>query len=189
MEALKPHVPAKRKRKHSGDINFLRIKDNKTLPRLSTQNIIELRNFFQAYQDVLEQGDSLTRACGGNSSVSVIHGVIDRFFQGHVHLIGFKDGTSLRWQEIVEFAADYPKEFKGDKSKKGFLKFNIKGVMVEISEADYLAICSGIPGQCLAAMHVHEDEERELAVVQSMQQKACRVVDEAQKCEIAAVEQ
>ena len=50
--------------------------------------------------------------------MSVIHKVIDRLFQGQVYLIGLENDISVRWQDIIELATVYPKEFKGDKSKK-----------------------------------------------------------------------
>lgn len=58
---------------------------------------------------------------------------------------------------------------------------------MEVTEAAYLAIRSGMPEQYLAPIPIREDIEKELANVKAVQERAKRLNHEAQKTEIEAV--
>lgn len=114
-------------------------------------------------------------AFGETTSVSGIHESLERFFQGSIRVLGSEDGIRLTWKEVVEFVARHPKALECQGSLNGSRKFSMRGVVVEVTEAAYLAIRSGMPDQYLAPIPIREDIGKELANVKAVQERANRL--------------
>lgn len=92
-----------------------------------------------------------------------------------------KEGTSIGWLDVVEFARNKPEQFNLEKTRDGVrvCQFYTKQCRVEISEEDFLLISSGIPQKMIPPQPIVEDEEKELGTLEILERNLAGVVQAA----------
>ena len=92
-----------------------------------------------------------------------------------------KDGASVGWLDVVEFARNKSEQFNLEKSRDGIrvCQFYTKQCRVEISEDDYLLIKSGMPQKLIPPQPIGEDEEKELGTLEILEKRLASVVQAA----------
>ncbi|KAL8744700.1 MAG: hypothetical protein Q9190_003080 [Brigantiaea leucoxantha] len=89
-----------------------------------------------------------------------------------------KEGTTVGWLDVVEFARNKPEQFNLEKMRDGVrvCQFYTKQSRVEISEEDYQLIASGMPQKLIPPQPIVEDEEKELGTLEILEKNLGMVV-------------
>ena len=89
-----------------------------------------------------------------------------------------KEGTTVGWLDVVEFARNKPEQFNLEKMREGnrVCQFYTKQCRVEISEEDYVLIKSGMPEKLIPPQPIGEDEEKELGTLEILEKNLSGVV-------------
>ena len=89
-----------------------------------------------------------------------------------------KEGTSVGWLDVVEFARNKPEQFNLEKMRDGVrvCQFYTKQCRVEISEEDFLLVKSGMPQKLIPPQPIVEDEEKELGTLEILEKSLSGVV-------------
>ena len=104
----------------------------------------------------------------------------ERLFDGPPRVLktNGKDGTSVTWLDVVEFARNKPEQFNLEKMRDGIrvCHFYTKQSRVEISEEDFVLIKSGMPQKLIPPQPIGEDEEKELGTLEILEKSFGGVV-------------
>ncbi len=98
-----------------------------------------------------------------------------------------KEGTSVGWLDVVEFARNKPEQFNLEKTRDGVrvCLFYTKQCRVEITEEDYQLIASGMPLKMIPPQPILEDEEKELGTLEILERNISQVVQLADQGELS----
>jgi hypothetical protein len=175
--------PLKVAKTHSNilQINYLVQQYSDVLPLISPDdampNILQLLG---DYSGVLERHESLAGNLGARPLGPILMKRFERLFDGPPNVLKChgKEGTTVTWLDVVEFARHKPEQFNLEKMRDGVRVCQIytKQSRVEISEEDYLLISSGMPQRLIPPQPIAEDEEKELGTLEIMESAINQVI-------------
>lgn len=202
-----PFIPAdhsftKRKRSLSGDephrqptppakvpktnanhlqINYLARQYQEILPLISPEDALpSLLSLISDYDGVLHRHESMAGNLGARPLGPILIQRFERLFDGPPHVLKThgKEGTSVGWLDVVDFARNKPEQFNLEKMREGnrVCQFYTKQCRVEISEEDYVLIKSGMPEKLIPPQPIGEDEEKELGTLEILEKNLGGVV-------------
>ena len=104
----------------------------------------------------------------------------ERLFDGSPRVLKThgKEGTTVGWLDVVEFARNKPEQFNLEKMRDGVrvCQFYTKQCRVEISEDDYHLVKSGMPLNMIPPQPIAGDEEKELGTLEILEGRLSGVV-------------
>lgn len=209
-----PFIPAdhssnKRKRSLSGDephrqptppakvpktnanhlqINYLARQYQEILPLISPEDALpSLLSLISDYDGVLQRHESMAGNLGARPLGPILIQRFERIFDGPPRVLKThgKEGTTVGWLDVVEFARNKPEQFNLEKMREGnrVCQFYTKQCRVEISEEDYVLIKSGMPEKLIPPQPIGEDEEKELGTLEILEKNLSGVVQLADQGE------
>lgn len=189
---------AKRKRSASADIQPTPIKVAKTqhnhlhinyLTRLysdpfplisAVDNLPTLLSLIQDYDGVLHRHESMAGNLGARPLGPMLLKKFERLFDGPPKVLRShgKEGTSITWLDVVEFAKNKPEQFNLEKTRDGVrvCQFYTKQSRVEITEDDFELIASGMPAKLIPQQPIIEDEDKELGTLEILSKNIEHIV-------------
>ena len=196
------HSSTKRKRSLSGDeprrqptppakvpktnpnhlqINYLARQYQETLSLISTDDTLpSLLSLITDYDGVLQRHESMAGNLGARPIGPILIQRFERLFDGPPRVLKThgKEGTSVGWLDVVDFARNKPEQFNLEKKREGnrVCQFYTKQCRVEISEEDYVLIKSGMPEKLIPQQPIGEDEEKELGTLEILEKNLGGVV-------------
>ena len=196
------HSSTKRKRSLSGDeprrqptppakvpktnanhlqINYLARQYQEFLPLISPEDALpSLLSLITDYDGVLHRHESMAGNLGARPLGPILIQRFERLFDGPPRVLKThgKEGTSVGWLDVVEFARNKPEQFNLEKKREGnrVCQFYTKQCRVEISEEDYVLIKSGMPEKLIPQQPIGEDEEKELGTLEILEKNLGGVV-------------
>lgn len=196
------HSSTKRKRSLSGDephrqltppakvpktnpnhlqINYLARQYQEILPLISPEDALPaLLSLISEYDGVLHRHESMAGNLGARPLGPILIQRFERIFDGPPRVLKThgKEGTSVGWLDVVEFARNKPEQFNLEKMREGnrVCQFYTKQCRVEISEEDYVLIKSGMPEKLIPPQPIGEDEEKELGTLEILDKNLGSVV-------------
>ena len=179
--------PATKSQKTSSSnlqINYLARQYTDTLPLIHPDNDLPtLLQLISEYDGVLHRHESLAGNMGARPLGPILIQRFERLFDGPPRILktNAKDGASIGWLDVVEFARNKPEQFNLEKSRDGIrvCQFYTRQCRVEISEDDYLLINSGMPQKLIPPQPISEDEEKELGTLEILEKRLAQVVQAA----------
>ena len=165
-------------------INYLARQYTDTLPLIHPDNDLPtLLQLISEYDGVLHRHESLAGNMGARPLGPILIQRFERLFDGPPRILktNAKDGASIGWLDVVEFARNKPEQFNLEKSRDGIrvCQFYTKQCRVEISEDDFLLIHSGMPQKLIPPQPIVEDEEKELGTLEILEKRLAQVVQAA----------
>lgn len=104
----------------------------------------------------------------------------ERLFDGPPRVLKThgKDGSTVGWLDVVDFAKNKPDQFNLEKTRDGVrvCQFYTKQTRVEITEEDYELIASGMPQKLIPPQPIVEDEEKELGTLEILEKHLSHIV-------------
>ena len=205
------HPSTKRKRSLSGDephrqptppakvpktnanhlqINYLARQYQEILPLISPDDALpSLLSLISDYDGVLHRHESMAGNLGARPLGPILIQRFERLFDGPPRVLKThgKEGTSVGWLDVVDFARNKPEQFNLEKMREGnrVCQFYTKQCRVEISEEDYLLVKSGMPERLIPPQPIVEDEEKELGTLEILEKNLSGVVqlaDQGEAC-------
>lgn len=202
------HLPTKRKRSLSNDasthsaptvklakthsnhlqINYLARQSPDILPLITTDDALpSLLSLIADYEGVLQRHESIAGNLGARPLGPILIKRFERLFDGPPRVLKShgKEGTSVGWLDVVEFARHKPEQFNLEKMRGGVrvCQFYTKQSRVEITEEDYLLIASGMPQKLIPPQPIVEDEEKELGTLEILEKNLGHIVQLADQGE------
>ena len=162
-------------------INYLARQYTDTLPLISSEDTLPaLIALIADYDGVLHRHESMAGNLGARPLGPILIQRFERLFDGPPRLLKThgKEGTTVGWLDVVDFARNKPEQFNLEKMRDGVrvCQFYTKQCRVEISEEDYLLISSGIPQKMIPPQPIGEDEEKELGTLEILERNLGAVV-------------
>lgn len=161
------------------DADLPLITNNDTLP-----NILSL---LSDYQGVLDRHESMACNLGARPLGPILIKRFERLFDGPPRVLKShgKDGTTVTWLDVVEFARNKPEQFQLGQMSEGVrvCQFYTKQCRVQISEEDFVLISSGIPQKMIPPQPIIEDEEKELGTIEILEKnlgQICQLADQGE---------
>lgn len=183
--------PAKAAKTHSShlQINYLTRQYSDILPLVSIEDSLPtILQLLGDYGGVLERHESLAGNLGARPLGPILIKRFDRLFDGPPRVLKChgKEGTTVSWLDVVEFARHKPEQFNLEKMRDGVrvCQFYTKQSRVEISEEDFFLISSGMPQKLIPPQPIPEDEEKELGTLEIMEKSIAQVVQLADQGKI-----
>ncbi len=202
MESRQNTAPAtaKRKRSSSGEvpvpapaakpvkghtnhlqINYLARQYTENLPVVSAEDTLpSILALIGDYDGVLQRHESMAGNLGAKPLGPILIKRFDRLFDGPPRVLKThgKEGTTVSWLDVVEFARNKPEQFNLEKMRNGVrvCQFYTKQSRVEISEEDYVLIASGMPQKLIPPQPIVEDEEKELGTLKILEKNLTQIV-------------
>jgi hypothetical protein len=204
-----PHAPAsdlKRKRSISHDtvhpaaqplpktakthnhlqINYLARHLDDDLPLITNDDTLpNILSLLSDYQGVLDRHESMACNLGARPLGPILIKRFERLFDGPPRVLKShgKDGTTVTWLDVVEFARNKPEQFQLGQMSEGLrvCQFYTKQCRVQISEEDFVLISSGIPQKMIPPQPIIEDEEKELGTIEILEKnlgQICQLADQ-----------
>ena len=178
-----PTPPAKMPKTHSNhlQINYLARQFSELLPLISTDDPLpSLLSLISDYDGVLQRHESMAGNLGARLLGPILIQRFERLFDGPPRVLktNGKDGTSVTWLDVVEFARNKPEQFNLEKMRDGIrvCHFYTKQCRVEISEEDFVLVKSGMPQKLIPPQPIGEDEEKELGTLEILEKSFGGVV-------------
>lgn len=104
----------------------------------------------------------------------------ERLFDGPPRVLKShgKEGNTVGWLDVVEFARNKPEQFNLERMRDGVrvCQFYTKQSRVEITEEDFLLIASGMPQKLIPPQPILEDEEKELGTLEILEKNLTHIV-------------
>jgi hypothetical protein len=152
-------------------INYLARQYEEDLPLLSIDDSLpSILNLVGEYQGVLERHESMACNLGARPLGPILIKRFERLFDGPPRILKNhgKDGNTVTWLDVVEFARSKPEQFVLGQMSEGMrvCQIHTKQCRVQISEEDYMLINSGMPQKLIPPQPIVEDEEKELATLE-----------------------
>ncbi|KAF2663869.1 hypothetical protein BT63DRAFT_113611 [Microthyrium microscopicum] len=169
-----PAPPAKTSKTNHLAINYLARQTSDDLPLIShddtLQNILLL---LTEYHGVIDRHESMAFNLGAKPLGPILIKRFERWFESPPKVLKChgKEGTTVSWLDVVEFARNKPEQFTLGQMSEGVrvCQFYTKQCRVQISEEDYVMISSDIPQRLIPPQPVIEDEEKELGTLEIME--------------------
>ncbi|KAL2050076.1 hypothetical protein ABVK25_009686 [Lepraria finkii] len=178
-----PTPPAKVPKSHANhlQINYLARQFPEILPLISTEDPLpSLLSLISDYDGVLQRHESMAGNLGARPLGPMLIQRFERLFDGPPRVLKThgKEGTSIGWLDVVEFARNKPEQFNLEKMRDGVrvCQFYTKQCRVEISEEDFLLVKSGMPQKLIPPQPIVEDEEKELGTLEILEKNLSGVV-------------
>lgn len=171
-------------------INYLARQNQGTLPLISIDDPLPaLQSVIADYDAVLQRHESMAGNLGARPLGQILFKRFERLFDGPPKVLKShsKEGNSVGWLDVVEFARNKPEQFNLEKTRDGVrvCLFYTKQCRVEITEEDYQLIASGMPQKLIPPQPILEDEEKELGTLEILEKKISQVVQMADLGEVS----
>ena len=178
-----PAPPVKAAKTHSNhlQINYLARQYSDILPLISAEDPLpSLLSLISDYDGVLQRHESMAGNLGARPLGPMLIKRFERLFDGPPRVLKShgKEGTTVGWLDVVEFARNKPEQFNLEKMRDGVrvCQFYTKQSRVEITEEDYQLIASGMPQKLIPPQPIIEDEEKELGTLEILEKHIGQVV-------------
>ncbi|MCJ1310353.1 hypothetical protein MMC25_004017 [Agyrium rufum] len=192
-----PHSVASRNKIpkiHSGagsQIDYLSRKYTDNLRLITADDSLQaILSLLQDYEGVMQRHESLANNLGARPLGPILLKRFERLFDGPPKVLKThgKDGTSVSWLDVVEFAEQKPEQFNLEKMRDGLpvCQFYTKQCRVEISEEDYVLIASKVPQKMIPSQPIAADEEKELGTLEILEAQLGQIVQLADQVEARA---
>ncbi|KAI4123692.1 MAG: hypothetical protein LQ347_006055, partial [Umbilicaria vellea] len=176
-------APVKAAKTHSNhlQINYLARHSPETLPLVSEDDTMpSILSLVADYDGVLQRHESMAGNLGARPLGPILIKRFERLFDGPPRVLKThgKEGTTVTWLDVVEFARNKPEQFNLEKMRDGVrvCQFYTKQSRVEISEEDYVLIASGMPQKLIPPQPIVEDEEKELGTLEILEKNLGKIV-------------
>lgn len=183
VEKITHSAPTKAAKTHNShlQINYLVRHFADTIPLLSAEDTLpSILQLIGDYHEVLNRHESMAGNLGARPLGPILIKRFERLFDSPPRVLKThgKDGTTVTWLDVVEFARHKPEQFNLEKTRDGVrvCQFYTKQSRVEISEEDYLLIASGMPQKLIPPQPIPEDEEKELGTLEILEKNIGYVV-------------
>lgn len=177
------HPPPKVARASSNQvqINYLARQYADILPLITTDDTLPfMLSIITEYEGVLHRHESMAGNLGANPLGPILIKRFERLFDGPPQVLKThgKEGTTIGWLDVIDFARNKPDQFNLEKMRDGVrvCQFYTKQCRVEISEEDFVLVKSGAPGKLIPPQPIPEDEEKELGTLGILEEKLAGVV-------------
>lgn len=195
IDAVTQSAPAiKSAKTHSNhlQINYLARQSPDVLPLITTGDALpSLLSLIADYEGVLQRHESMAGNLGARPLGPILIKRFERLFDGPPRVLKShgKEGTSVGWLDVVEFARNKPEQFNLEKTRDGVrvCQFYTKQSRVEITEEDFVLIASGMPQKLIPPQPIVEDEEKELGTLEILEKNLGHVVQLADQGEHPAM--
>ena len=162
-------------------INYLARQFSELLPLISSEDHLpSLIALISDYDGVLQRHESMAGNLGARLLGPILIQRFERLFDGPPSVLKThgKEGTSVTWLDVVEFARNKPEQFNLEKMRDGIrvCQFYTKQCRVEISEEDFVLVKSGMPQKLIPPQPIGEDEEKELGTLEILEKSLGGVV-------------
>ncbi|KIW05068.1 uncharacterized protein PV09_04222 [Verruconis gallopava] len=152
-------------------INYLARAYEDDLPLISTEDSLpSILHILSEYQGVLERHESMACNLGARPLGPILIKRFERLFDGPPKILKNhgKDGNTVTWLDVVEFARTKPEQFVLGQMSEGMrvCQIHTKQCRVQISEEDFMLISSGMPQKLIPPQPIVEDEEKELGTLE-----------------------
>lgn len=178
-----PTPPVKVAKTHPShlQINYLARQYQEILPLISVDDSLPaLLSLIGDYDGVLHRHESMAGNLGARPLGPILIKRFERLFDGPPKVLKShgKEGTTIGWLDVVEFARNKPEQFNLEKMRDGVrvCQFYTKQSRVEITEEDYVLIASGMPHKLIPPQPIVEDEEKELGTLEILEKSLSQVV-------------
>lgn len=184
-----PPAPLPKTAKHNHlQINYLARHLDTDLPLITNDDTLpNILSLLSDYQGVLDRHESMACNLGARPLGPILIKRFERLFDGPPRVLKShgKDGTTVTWLDVVEFARNKPEQFQLDQMSEGVrvCQFYTKQCRVQISEEDFVLISSGIPQKMIPPQPIIEDEEKELGTMEILEKnlsQICSLADQGE---------
>lgn len=189
-EHMLPAAPLPKAAKTSNhlQINYLARQLDNDLPLLTNDDTLpNILSLLSDYQGVLDRHESMACNLGARPLGPILIKRFERLFDGPPRVLKShgKDGTTITWLDVVEFARNKPEQFQLGQMSEGVrvCQFYTKQCRVQISEEDFVLISSGIPQKMIPPQPIEEDEEKELGTLDILERnlgQICQLADQGE---------
>lgn len=167
-------------------INYLARHLDDDLPLITNEDTLPaILSLLGDYQGVLDRHESMACNLGARPLGPILIKRFERLFDGPPRVLKShgKDGTTVTWLDVVEFARNKPEQFQLGQMSEGVrvCQFYTKQCRVQISEEDFVLISSGIPQKMIPPQPIIEDEEKELGTIEILEKnlgQICQLADQ-----------
>jgi hypothetical protein len=167
-------------------INYLARHLEEDLPLITNDDTLpNILSLLGDYQGVLDRHESMACNLGARPLGPILIKRFERLFDGPPRVLKShgKDGTTVTWLDVVEFARNKPEQFQLGQMSEGLrvCQFYTKQCRVQISEEDFVLISSGIPQKMIPPQPIIEDEEKELGTIEILEKnlgQICQLADQ-----------
>ncbi|KAF2785548.1 hypothetical protein K505DRAFT_261845 [Melanomma pulvis-pyrius CBS 109.77] len=167
-------------------INYLARHCGTDLPLITNDDTLpSILSLLSDYQGVLDRHESMACNLGARPLGPILIKRFERLFDGPPRVLKShgKDGTTVTWLDVVEFARNKPEQFQLGQMSEGVrvCQFYTKQCRVQISEEDFVLISSGIPQKMIPPQPITEDEEKELGTLEILERnlgQICQLADQ-----------
>ncbi|CAI6336415.1 unnamed protein product [Periconia digitata] len=179
-------LPKQAKTSNHLQINYLARHCENDLPLITNDDTLpNILSLLSDYQGVLDRHESMACNLGARPLGPILIKRFERLFDGPPRVLKShgKDGTSVSWLDVVEFARNKPEQFQLGQMSEGVrvCQFYTKQCRVQISEEDFVLISSGIPQKMIPPQPIIEDEEKELGTLDILEKnlgQICQLADQ-----------
>lgn len=175
-------------------INYLARQLEEDLPLLTNDDTLpNILSLLGDYQGVLDRHESMACNLGARPLGPILIKRFERLFDGPPRVLKShgKEGVTVTWLDVVEFARNKPEQFQLGQMSEGMrvCQFYTKQCRVQISEEDYVLIFSGIPQKMIPPQPIVEDEEKELGTIEILEKnlgQICQLADQGESASSTA---
>ncbi|KAJ5613986.1 hypothetical protein N7528_007640 [Penicillium herquei] len=165
-------------------INYLARQYPDNLPLVAADDTMPaIIHLIGEYDGVLHRHESIAGNLGACPLGPILIKRFERLFDGPPQVLKShgKDGPTVTWLDVVEFAKNKPEQFNLEKSRNGVrvCQFYTKQCRVEISEEDFVLIASGMPQKMIPPQPISEDEEKELGALEILEKNLQQIIQMA----------
>ncbi|KAJ5167184.1 uncharacterized protein N7482_005965 [Penicillium canariense] len=165
-------------------INYLARQYPDNLPLVAPDDTLPaIIHLIGEYDGVLHRHESIAGNLGACPLGPILIKRFERLFDGPPRVLKShgKDGPTVTWLDVVEFAKSKPEQFNLEKSRNGVrvCQFYTKQCRVEISEEDFVLIASGMPQKMIPPQPIIEDEEKELGALEILEKNLQQIIQMA----------
>ncbi|KAK2798531.1 hypothetical protein FQN50_008799 [Emmonsiellopsis sp. PD_5] len=179
-----PQTASKVAKTHSNhlQINYLARQYPQNIPLVSPDDTLpSILRLINDYDGVLHRHESIAGNLGACPLGPILVSRFERLFDGPPKVLKShgKEGTTVSWLDVVEFAKNKPEQFNLEKTRNGVPVCQIytKQSRVEISEEDFILIKSGIPQKIIPPQPIVEDEEKELGALEILEKNLGQIIN------------
>ena len=152
-------------------INYLARQYSEDLPYISSDDTLpSILTLVENYHGVLDRHESLACNLGARALGPILIQRFERLFDGPPKVLKChaREGTTVTWLDVVEFARNKPEQFTLGQMSEGtrVCQFYTKQCRMQITEEDFVLINSGIPQKMIPPQPIVEDEEKELGTLE-----------------------
>ncbi|OAT10620.1 C6 finger domain-containing protein [Blastomyces gilchristii SLH14081] len=163
-------------------INYLARQYAHNIPLVSAEDTLpSILRIINDYDGVLQRHESIAGNLGACPLGPILVSRFERLFDGPPKVLKShgKEGTTVSWLDVVEFAKNKPEQFTLEKTRNGVPVCQIytKQSRIEISEEDYILIKSGIPQKIIPPQPIVEDEEKELGALEILEKNLGQIIN------------